>query len=117
LPFIISGASFISKKIKEQGFLRKSHQKTYPLDPGSKIRDPEKIHPGSGSRGVKKHQIPDPDPQHWSHEMKVSFDNFAIYRGSRGFLKFRLSALFSPYRYNAKYPKMHKLANHTLFAC
>jgi hypothetical protein len=36
------------------------------LDPGSEIRDPEKIHPGSGSRiqGVKKHRIPDPDPQH-----------------------------------------------------
>jgi hypothetical protein len=26
--FIVSGASFISKKIKELGFLRKSHQKT-----------------------------------------------------------------------------------------
>jgi hypothetical protein len=66
LLFIVSGASFISKKIKEQGFLRKSHQKTYPLDPGSEIRDPEKIHPVSGSRiqGVKKHRIPDPDPQH-----------------------------------------------------
>jgi hypothetical protein len=34
-------------------------------DPGSEIRDPEKIHPGSGSRiqGVKKHRIP--DPEHW----------------------------------------------------
>jgi hypothetical protein len=31
-------------------------------DPGSAIRDPEKILPGSGSRiqGVKKHRIPDP---------------------------------------------------------
>jgi hypothetical protein len=31
-------------------------------DPGSEIRDPEKIHPRSGSRiqGVKKHRIPDP---------------------------------------------------------
>jgi hypothetical protein len=27
-----------------------------------RIRDPEKIRPGS--RGVKKHRIPDPDPQH-----------------------------------------------------
>jgi hypothetical protein len=35
LLFIVSGASFISKKIKEQGLLRKSHQKTYPFDPGS----------------------------------------------------------------------------------
>jgi hypothetical protein len=26
LLFIVSGASFISKKIKEQGFLKKSHQ-------------------------------------------------------------------------------------------
>ncbi len=33
----------------------------------SEIRDPEKTY--SGSRipdpGVKKHPIPDPDPQHW----------------------------------------------------
>jgi hypothetical protein len=42
LLFIVSGASFISKKIKEQGFLRKSHQKHTPW-----IRDPENIHPGS----------------------------------------------------------------------
>jgi hypothetical protein len=56
LLFIVSGESFISKKNKEQGILRKSHQKTYPLDPG-------KIHPGSGSRiqGVKKHRISDPE--------------------------------------------------------
>jgi hypothetical protein len=46
LLFIVSGASFISKKINEQGFLRKSRQKHSPW-----IRDPEKIHPGSGSRG------------------------------------------------------------------
>jgi hypothetical protein len=59
LLFIVSGARFISKKIKEQGFLGKSHQKTYPLDPVSEIRDPEKIHPGTGSRiqDVKKHRI------------------------------------------------------------
>jgi hypothetical protein len=47
------------KKIKEQGFLRKSHQKTYPLDPGSgknssriRIPDPggkKASDPGSGS--------------------------------------------------------------------
>jgi hypothetical protein len=60
LLFIVSGASFISKKIKEQGFLRKYHQKTYTLDPGSEIRDP----------GGKKHRIPDLDPQHCG---KVSF--------------------------------------------
>jgi hypothetical protein len=32
------------------------------LNPGSEIRDPEKIHPGSRSRikGVKKHWISDP---------------------------------------------------------
>jgi hypothetical protein len=64
LLFIVSGASFISKKIKEQGFLRKSHRKTYPLDPGSgknssRIPDPGgKKAPDPGSR------IPDPDPQH-----------------------------------------------------
>jgi hypothetical protein len=49
LLFIVSGASFVSKKIKEQ--------KNTPL--GSEIQDPEKIHPGSESRiqGVKKHRI------------------------------------------------------------
>jgi hypothetical protein len=48
-----------------EDILRKCHQKKGP-DPGSEIRDPEKIHPGSGSRiqGVKKHRIPDLDPQH-----------------------------------------------------
>jgi hypothetical protein len=58
LLFIVSEASFISKKIKEQGFLRKSHQKTYPLDPGSgknssRIRIPDpggKKAPDPGSR-------------------------------------------------------------------
>jgi hypothetical protein len=37
---MVSGAILISKKIKEQGFLYnliRSHQKTYPLDPGSEI--------------------------------------------------------------------------------
>jgi hypothetical protein len=53
--FIVSGASFISKKIKEQGFLRKSHQKTYPLDPRSGIR--KKFIPDPGG---KKHRISDP---------------------------------------------------------
>ncbi len=35
---------------------------------GFKIRDPEKTYSGSkvlGSRGQKRHWIPDPDPQHW----------------------------------------------------
>jgi hypothetical protein len=68
LLFIVSGASFISTKIKEQGFFKKSHKKI-PVPLGSGIRDPEKIH--TGSRGVKKHRIrirntgvesPDPDP-------------------------------------------------------
>jgi hypothetical protein len=42
-----------------EDIVRKFHQKR------GRIRDPEKIHPGSGSRiqGVKKHRIP--DPQHW----------------------------------------------------
>jgi hypothetical protein len=39
---MVSGTSFISKKIKEQGFLRKSHKKhTGTLW----IRDTQKIHP------------------------------------------------------------------------
>jgi hypothetical protein len=49
LLFIVSGASFISKKIKEQGFLRKSHQNHTPW-----IRDPRS--------GIRKKFIPDPDP-------------------------------------------------------
>jgi hypothetical protein len=62
LLFIVSGASFIIKKIKEQGFLRKSYQKTYPLDPGSgknsfRIRIPDlgnKKAPDPGSRIIRK---------------------------------------------------------------
>jgi hypothetical protein len=46
LLLMVSGISFITKKIKEKEFLRKSHQKTYRT---LSIRDPEKIH--SGSRG------------------------------------------------------------------
>jgi hypothetical protein len=49
--------------MKEKGFLRKSHQKyTGTLWIG--IR--KKIHSGSGSpiQRVKKHRIPDKDPQH-----------------------------------------------------
>jgi hypothetical protein len=44
-----------------EDIVRKLHQK------GGRIQDPEKIHPGSGSwiQGVKKHRIPDSDPQHW----------------------------------------------------
>jgi hypothetical protein len=40
-----------------EDIVRKCHQKR------DRIRDPEKIHPGSGSRfkGVKKHRIPDPE--------------------------------------------------------
>jgi hypothetical protein len=43
ISFLVSGASFISKKIKEQGFLRRISQKKH----NPWIRDPEKIHPGS----------------------------------------------------------------------
>jgi hypothetical protein len=32
---MVLGTSFIGKKIKEQGFFRQSHQKTYPVIPGS----------------------------------------------------------------------------------
>jgi hypothetical protein len=49
---MVSGTSFICKKIKEQGFLRKSHQKTYPMDPRSGKNS-------SRIQGVKKHRIPD----------------------------------------------------------
>jgi hypothetical protein len=33
-------------------------------EPESEIRDPEKTFSGSRIRGSKRHQIPDPDPQH-----------------------------------------------------
>jgi hypothetical protein len=60
LLFIVSGASFISKKIKEQGFLRKSHQITYPLDPRSGRNSSQIRIPDPGGK-----KAPDPDPQHW----------------------------------------------------
>jgi hypothetical protein len=41
-----------------EDIVRKFHQKR------GRIRDQEKIHPGSRIQGVKKHRIPDPDPQH-----------------------------------------------------
>jgi hypothetical protein len=47
---MVSGTSFISKKIKGQGFLRNSHHKTYPLDPEKFIPDPGgKKEPDSGT--------------------------------------------------------------------
>jgi hypothetical protein len=46
---MVLGTSFISKKIKEQGYFRKSHKKIYPLDPRSGIR--KKFIPDPGSRG------------------------------------------------------------------
>jgi hypothetical protein len=48
--------SFISKKLKEQGFLRKSSPKTYryPLDQGSGILKKFIPDPDPGSRGLKK---------------------------------------------------------------
>jgi hypothetical protein len=62
-PYGFKG-SLVGKKIKTRihkvyRYLRKSHQKTYPLDPGSgknssRIRIP----------GGKRHQVPDPDQQH-----------------------------------------------------
>jgi hypothetical protein len=68
LLFIVSGASFISKKIKEQGFLGKSHQKHTPW-----IRDPRSgknssririLDPGGKKAPDHGSRIPDPDPQH-----------------------------------------------------
>jgi hypothetical protein len=38
--------------------------KIWVWDPGSEIRDPEKTYSGSRIQGPKRHQIPDPDPQH-----------------------------------------------------
>ncbi len=35
------------------------------VHPGSRIRMLTFSHPGSRIQGVKKHPIPDPDPQHW----------------------------------------------------
>ncbi len=44
--------------------------KIWVWDPGSGIRDPEKTHSGSRIQGSKRHQIPDPDPQHWFFSFK-----------------------------------------------
>jgi hypothetical protein len=57
-----------------EDIVRKFHQKR------GRIRDPEKIHPGSGSRiqGVKKHRIPDPDPQHWSRYCTVPLESLIL---------------------------------------
>jgi hypothetical protein len=54
---MVSGASFISKKIKRPRILKKISPKNIPVPSESGIRDTGsgKIHPGSGSRiqGVK----------------------------------------------------------------
>ncbi len=44
--------------------------KIWSWDPGSEIRDPEKIYSGSRIQGSKSTQsrIPDPDPQHWVYD-------------------------------------------------
>jgi hypothetical protein len=41
------------------------HSKIWVWNPGSRIPDPEKTYSGSRIQGSKRHQIPDPDPQHW----------------------------------------------------
>jgi hypothetical protein len=49
-----------------------------------KIRDPEKIHPRS--RGVKKDQVPDPDPQHCSRYLiwpDILPDSYQAYSKAR----------------------------------
>jgi hypothetical protein len=69
LLFIVSGTSFIIKKIKEQGFLRKSHRKTYSLDPGSGRKFI--LDPVPGSRGLKA-----PDPGSGSATLDRSNTNF-----------------------------------------
>jgi hypothetical protein len=51
---MVSGTSCISKKVKEQGLLRKSRKK-YPSDPGSDILDPKKFIPDPGGK-----KAPDP---------------------------------------------------------
>jgi hypothetical protein len=58
---MVSGANFISKKNKRKRILKIIEENlTKKLAPW--VRDPEKIHLGSGSQiqGVKKHRIPNP---------------------------------------------------------
>ncbi len=41
---------------------------------GSEIQDPEKTYFGSRIQGSNRHQIPDPDPQHWKkYNIKTHF--------------------------------------------
>jgi hypothetical protein len=55
--------------------------KIWVWDPGSEIRDPEKIYSGSRIQGSKRHRIPDPDPQHckkhwnktWEKKLNLNF--------------------------------------------
>jgi hypothetical protein len=51
-----------------EDIVRKFHQKR------DRIRDLEKIHPGSRIQGVKKHRISDPNPQHCSEVTKFFKD-------------------------------------------
>ncbi len=48
--------------------------KIWDWDPGSEIRDPEKTYSGSRIRvqWSKRHRIPDPDPQHWCPDERLS---------------------------------------------
>jgi hypothetical protein len=72
-PYGFRNKFFYFKKNQKNKDSSEISPKNIPVPSGSGIRDlvseiryPEKIHPGSGSRtqGVKKHRIPDPDPQH-----------------------------------------------------
>jgi hypothetical protein len=50
--------------------------KIWVWDPGSqknlfRIRDPEKTYSGSRIQGSKRHQIPDPDPQHCCQDSDI----------------------------------------------
>jgi hypothetical protein len=69
---MVSGTNFIIKKRKR--ILKKIPPKNIPSE--SEIRkkfipDPE---PGSRIQGVKKHRIPDPDPQHCFHVFLCSYE-------------------------------------------
>jgi hypothetical protein len=47
-------------------------------DPGSEIQDPEKTYSGSRIQGLKRHRIPDPDPQHCLEVRKNFFSHRVV---------------------------------------
>jgi hypothetical protein len=58
----------------------------------SKIWDPEKTYSGSRIQGSKRHQIPDPDPQHcWFGYLELYWDKSWIWISIETHAEFRVN--------------------------